>query len=433
MNSMIASSPGTLDHRLANGLTVLCEPIAHVESVAAGIWVACGSRHEAAGEEGLAHFLEHMLFKGTERRSARDIAREIEDVGGHLDAHTGRDHTAYYGRVLGDDIERLLDLVADMLTAPTLADDEIAREREVVLQEIAEIEDTPEELVFDRVQWVAFRDQALGRPVLGTRESVRRFDAAMLRRFMSRGYGMEGAVLSIAGSVDPDRLLPRIEALFAPLAPGAVALTRPARWRGGVELAARECEQAHCVLALPGPGARDADFFAFQVLATLLGGGMSSRLFQEIRELRGLAYSVYAHGAAWKDAGMLTMAAGAPVGAMPEVLRLMIGEARGSIRAPARDEIVRARTQLKAGMLMARESLAVRAEQMARQWLHHGRVITVDEIVSHLEAVDVRSLRRLGERIAPSDVVPALAVIGPEEVCGMPLPGELGLDAAGGE
>ncbi len=419
-----------LHHRLPNGLVVLCEPVPHVESVAAGIWLACGSRHERAGEEGMAHFLEHMLFKGTRRRSAGDIAREIEDVGGHLDAHTGRDHTAYYGRVLAGDLGLLLDLIADMLRAPAFAPQELARERDVVLQEIAEIEDAPEELVFDRLQAVAFPDQPLGRPVLGSRASVRRFEAATLRRFMARGYRMEGAVLSIAGRVDPDRLLTRIEDLFSPLASGPAPAGEPARWQGGASLLTRECEQAHCVLALPGVGIRDEDFFAFQLHATLLGGGMSSRLFQEIREERGLAYSVHAHGACWTDTGMLTMAAGAPAGAVADVLRLMWREAWDSMRAAGCEEVERARAQLRAGMLMARESLAARAEQMARQWLHHGRVIPVAEIVARLDAVEASDLRRLAERIEAQDRPPALAIVGPAAATAVALPEELGLEAA---
>ncbi|RMF12878.1 MAG: insulinase family protein, partial [Alphaproteobacteria bacterium] len=300
-----------------------------------------------------------------------------------------------------------------------------AREREVVLQEIAEIEDMPEELVHDRLQTVAFPDQPLGRPILGSRTSVRRFDAAMLRQFMARGYGMAGAVLSIAGRVDPERLLACIEALFSPLAAGAAPRGEAARWGGGTDLATRACEQAHCVLALPGPGVRDADFYAFQIHATLLGGGMSSRLFQEIREQRGLVYSVHAHGAAWSDTGMLTMAAGAPVEAVPEVLRVMLDQARRSLREADGDEIARARAQLKAGMLMARESLAARVEQMARQWLYHGRVIPVAETVSRLEAVDARGLHRLAERTAATPARPALAIVGPETVARMPLPDDL--------
>ncbi len=399
--------------RLATGLVILLEPVPEAVSVAGGIWLPVGARHEEAAENGIAHFLEHMLFKGTPSRDARAIASAIEDVGGHLDAHTARDHTAVYGRVLAADAPLLVDLIADIVLQPLFPEAELARERTVVLQEIAEVEDDEEESLHDHVQLTAFPDQPLGRPILGRASTVSRFDRAAVRRFHAQHYHADGAVLAFAGALDPDEFAALLARRFAALGSGRRRPPAPARYRGGESIVIKDCEQLHLALALPGLPATDPALPAWQVFATLLGGGMSSRLFQAVREARGLAYSVYAAPASWQDTGLLTLVAPTAPEAGEEVLAVICSELQNALAHPRAEEIARAQAQLKASLLMARESVALRAEQRARQWLVHGRVLSCSELVARVDAVDARAITALRDVLLRQP--PTLATIGPDD------------------
>jgi len=399
--------------RLETGLVMLLEPVPEAVSVAGGIWLPVGARHEKASENGIAHFLEHMLFKGTPGRDAKAIASAIEDVGGHLDAHTARDHTAIYGRVLAADAPLLVELIADIVIRPLFPESEVARERTVVLQEIAEVEDDEEESLHDHVQLTAFPDQPLGRPILGRAAAVSRFDREAVCRFHRHHYHADGAVLAFAGALEPQGFAALLAEQFAALPPRSRRTPAPARYRGGERIVVKDCEQLHLALALPGLPATDPALAAWQVFATLLGGGMSSRLFQAVREERGLAYSVYAAPSAWQDAGLLTLVAPTAPEAGEEVLAIICRELLDALAHPHEEEIARAKAQLKAGLLMARESVGLRAEQRARQWLVHGRVLTGAELIARIDAVDAQAIANLRGVLLGRP--PTLATIGPDD------------------
>ncbi len=399
--------------RLATGLTILLEPVPEAVSIAGGIWLPVGARHEEAAENGIAHFLEHMLFKGTPSRDARAIASAIEDVGGHLDAHTARDHTAIYGRVLAADAPLLVELIADIVIRPLFPEAEVERERTVVLQEIAEVEDDEEESLHDHLQQTAFPDQPLGRPILGRASTVSRFDRRAVCRFHQHHYHANGAVLAFAGALEPEAFAALLARHFAAFAPRPRQAFAPAAYRGGESIVVKDCEQLHLALALPGLPATDPALPAWQVFATLLGGGMSSRLFQAVREERGLAYSVYAAPASWQDSGLLALVAPTAPEAGEEVLAVICGELSDALTHPRAEEIARAQAQLKAGLLMARESVALRAEQRARQWLMHGRVLTGAELVARIDAVDAQAIAALRDVLLGQP--PTLATIGPDD------------------
>ncbi|MGV1015364.1 MAG: M16 family metallopeptidase, partial [Methyloceanibacter sp.] len=298
---------------LANGLIVVSHAMQEVETVSLGIWIGAGSRSEGHGEHGVAHFLEHMAFKGTERRSARDIAEEIEAVGGDLNASTGVDSTAYYARVLRKDLPLALDILSDILLTPRFDRTELARERDVILQEIAAALDSPDDIAFDLVQEAAYPDQPLGRPILGTEQSVKQFRPTHLGAYLAAHYHAPNMVLAAAGAVDHAQLVMEAERHLTPLDANPTAPPTEARYSGGVRRLDKSFEQTHLVLTFEGPAYRDADYFTAQMLSAALGGGMSSRLFQEVRERRGLCYSVYSFASGLTDSGMFTIhAAGGP-------------------------------------------------------------------------------------------------------------------------
>ena len=290
--------------RLANGLRVVSHHMPHLETVSLGVWVAAGARHEREDEHGISHLLEHMAFKGTERRSATDIAEEIEAVGGELNAATSLETTAYFARILKADVGIALDILADILQIPRYAQDELEREREVILQEIAATRDSPDEIAYELLQDAAFPNQAIGRPILGTTESVTSFAADDLRTFLKANYGASRMVVSAAGNVDHGEIVRHAEAQFAGLNRGVGGRFEPARYVGGTRTSAKPFEQSHLVMAFAGPSYRAQEFYTAQVFSGLFGGGMSSRLFQEVRERRGLCYAIYSSCWALADTGL---------------------------------------------------------------------------------------------------------------------------------
>jgi predicted Zn-dependent peptidase len=332
----------TLDH----GLRVASETMASVQTASVGVWVDVGARYEAAEVNGVAHMLEHMAFKGTARRSARAIAEAIENVGGSLNAYTSREHTAYYARVLADDLPLAVDLLADILQHSVFDEAELARERGVVVQEIGQVHDTPDDLVFDLFQETAFPGQPIGRSILGPAELVAAMPRGALVDYMAQHYNPARLVLSAAGKVDHGQLVELGGRLLRELPTPQAASAAPARYQGGEFREERELEQAHLLLGLPAFSYLDDDFFALQVLSAMLGGGMSSRLFQEVRENRGLAYSIFSFASSYVDTGLLGIYAGTGEKETAELVPVVCDELLALIAAPGEEELVRARASL---------------------------------------------------------------------------------------
>lgn len=403
---------------LPNGLRIVTEKMPGLASAAIGIWISAGSRHERVEQNGIAHFLEHMAFKGTERRSALKIAEEIEDVGGYINAYTSRETTAYYARVLAADVPMALDVIADIVLNPVFDPREIEVERHVILQEIGQALDTPDDIIFDWLQEAAYPDQAMGRTILGPADRVAGFGAADLRGFVAEQYKPGRMVLAAAGAVDHDRVVAEATAIFGGLAPGVERAAEPARWQGGERREVKDLEQVHFALGFAGPGYRDADFYVSQVYATALGGGMSSRLFQKIREERGLCYSIHAQAGSHDDTGMITIYAGTSAEEIGELAALTMDELARAAGDMNEAEVARARAQMKAGLLMGLESPSGRAERMARHVAIWGRVPDLREATARIAAVSRDAVRDFGARLVSGGLPSAggqsaLALYGP--------------------
>ncbi|HVX99949.1 MAG TPA: pitrilysin family protein [Pseudorhodoplanes sp.] len=398
--------------RLPSGLTVVTDAIPHLETASLGVWVGAGCRDERPDEHGISHLLEHMAFKGTTRRTARQIAEEIEAVGGDLNAATSVETTAYYARVLRSDVGLALDVLADILADPTFSPDELAREKNVIMQEIGASEDSPDDVVFDHLQTQAFPGQPIGRAILGTRESVGSFDAARLRAYLARNYRGPDMVVAASGAVDHAMIVAEVERLFASFTGSRAPEPEPARFVGGAHIETRDLEQVHIAFALEGVPQRDPNLFSLQVFTNILGGGMSSRLFQEVREKRGLCYSIYNFHMAYADTGFYGLYAGTDAADVPELIRVAIGELNNAAQTVTEAEVNRAKAQMKAGLLMALESSSARAEQLARQIIAYGRPIPLSELVEKIEAVTVETARAAGRALIARSK-PAIAALGP--------------------
>ena len=399
-------------HTLANGLRIVTEHMPGLQSAALGVWVSAGGRHEAADQNGVAHFLEHMAFKGTKRRSALQIAEEIEDVGGYINAYTSREVTAYYARVLKDDVPLALDMIADIVLNPVFDPREIEVERGVILQEIGQAADTPDDIIFDWLQEAAYPGQPLGRTILGPADRVRAFDRADFDRFMAQHYGPGQLILSAAGAVDHDHIVRLAEEAFGHLPPSRPMAPAAAQFAGGERREIKALEQAHFTLALEAPGYRSDDIYTAQIYASALGGGMSSRLFQEVREKRGLCYTIYAQVGSYDDTGMLTIYAGTSAEDLPDLVGITLDELKRSAEDMSETELARARVQMKAGLLMGLESPSSRAERLARLVAVWNRVPPLEETVAHIDSVTLAGLRdHAGALLASSRA--AMALYGP--------------------
>lgn len=397
---------------LPNGLRIITEPMPGLASVSVGIWVLAGGRHERPEQNGIAHFLEHMAFKGTKTRTALQIAEAIEDVGGYINAYTSREMTAFYARVLGADVPLALDVISDIVLNPVFDQREIEVERNVILQEIGQTLDTPDDIIFDWLQEAAYPDQAIGRTILGPAEKVSHFGREDLSRFVGEHYGPDQMILAAAGDVDHDAIVKQAEAIFGGLSPVRQPAPQLARWVGSERRELRDLEQVHFALAFEGPTYRDRDLYTAQVYTTAMGGGMSSRLFQKIREERGLCYSIFAQAGAYDDTGMITIYAGTSEEEVASLAALTIDELKRAAEDMTEAEVARARAQMKAGMLMGLESPSSRAERLARNLAVWGRVPPLDEIAGLIDAVSTADVRRYGEEMITRDRT-ALALYGP--------------------
>ncbi|MDS9467628.1 pitrilysin family protein [Paracoccus sp. MBLB3053] len=397
---------------LSNGLRVVTRDMPGLHSAAIGIWVSAGCRDERAEQNGIAHFLEHMAFKGTGTRSALDIVEAIENVGGYINAYTSRDVTSYYARVLAGDVELALDVISDIVLNPVFDQREIEVERGVILQEIGQSLDTPDDVIFDWLQEAAYPNQPMGRTILGPAERVSHFGRDDLSGFITEHYGPERMILSAAGAVDHDRILRQAEMIFSHLPSRGLTSREPARWQGAEARHVKKLEQAHFALAFEGPGYMAPDFYAAQIWTSALGGGMSSRLFQKIREERGLCYSIFAQSGFHDDTGMVTIYAGTSGDQIADLANLTIDEMKRSAEDMTEAEIARARAQLKAGLLMGLESPTGQAERMARSLAIWGRVSEPAEVARKIDAVTVEDVRAHAERLI-QNARPALALYGP--------------------
>jgi predicted Zn-dependent peptidase len=398
--------------RLPSGLVIVTDAMPHLETASLGVWVGSGSRDEAPEEHGISHFLEHMAFKGTKRRTARDIAEQIEAVGGDLNAATGVETTAYYARVLRADVPLALDVLADILSEPTFDPDDLTREKNVILQEIGASEDTPDDIIFEYLQATAFPDQPVGRTIMGTRDTVRSLDRKHLRAYLGHHYRSPDMVISAAGAVSHQQIVAEAERLFAPFEGPAAPTPSAAKFVGGTRIEQRDLEQVHVALGFEGVRQGDPAIHSVQVFANVLGGGMSSRLFQEVREIRGLCYSVYSFHAPYHDTGLFAIYAGTDPNDVDELMRVCAGEIEKAAETVSETEVARAKVQMKAGLLMALESSGARAEQLARQMIIYGRPVSLEEIVGKIEAVTVESVRAAGTALL-SRGQPVVTVLGP--------------------
>lgn len=398
---------------LSNGIRVVSHLMPEVETISLGLWVGAGARHELEREHGLSHLLEHMAFKGTASRSARRIAEEIEEVGGDLNAATGLDSTCYFARVLKGDDRVALELLADILLNSAYDREELEKEREVILQEIAGTRDNPEDVAYELMQATAYPGQALGRPILGTAQSVNAIEPDDIRAYLARTYVPRAMVFSAAGAIDHEIWVRHVEALFGRLTPKPQGEEVPAHYAGGLAASEKSFEQSHLLIGVPAPSLLDGEYLTAQVFSDLFGGGMSSRLFQEIRERRGLCYAIYSTVWAVKDAGIMALHAATGAGTVEELARLAALElADLARRGPDAPELLRSKAQLKAGLLMALESSSVRAEQMARHLLVHNRMISVEELTRRVDAVSAGDIQAFARRMLAAPLSCALVGAG---------------------
>ena len=398
---------------LPGGLKVATRAMPQAQSLSVGIWVNAGARDERDDETGIAHMLEHMAFKGTKRRSARDIATEVENVGGYMNAHTSREETAYYLRLLPEHLDMGIDILADILTEPTMPDEEVERERGVIIQEIGQSQDMPDDIVFDMFAKASYGAHTLGRPILGSIDSVSGFSRDNLRGFMDRHYGAGQMLVTASGAVDHDDFTRRVEARLGGLATARnVSRTTP-QWQGGRHVETRDLEQTHLVIGLPSFGARDDRRYALMLLSTLFGGGMSSRLFQEVREKRGLCYSVFSFAGMYSDSGHFGVYAGTSAATVNEMLAVtaeQLTDLAGGVEA---DELDRAKAQLRASLVMSRESVSGCGDSLARQIMLFGAPQDDSELLGRIADIDAAAVRQVAADLIDGGM-PAITAIGPQ-------------------
>lgn len=399
-------------HTLSNGVRVVADPMPGLGTAALGVWVRAGAVDERQGEFGVAHLLEHMAFKGTQKRSALAIAEEIEGVGGYLNAATSHQRTGYYARILKDDLALGADILSDILAHPLFDAEELAKEREVVVQEIGEAADTPDDVVFERLTEAAWSAHPLGRPILGTPESVRAQTPSSLRAFMTRCYRPDEMVVAASGAVDEEALLKLAEDWFGGFAVGGEGIARNApHFAGGLLHDKRKIEQTHLAVAYPGVASGHEDYFATRLYADILGGGMSSRLFQKIREERGLAYSVYAFADGFENAGLLGAYVNAEAKHIAEAAKIIREEIQATAAAMTDAEVARGKALLRSSLMMGLESPANRIEAAAGQLFTYGRLMDAEEILERIDAVAVADMQRCAGRALEGPC--AISIVGP--------------------
>ena len=400
---------------LPNGLTILTETMPSVRSVSVGIWLRTGAREEREEENGISHFLEHMVFKGTSHRTAEEIARAADSIGGHLDAFTAKECTSFSIKALDEHLPRAFEILSDLVKNPLFQDDHIAKERQVVQEEIKMVEDTPDDLVHEIFTQTYWRGHALGRPILGTRQSVSGFARPALLRYFRRHYTPSNILVAAAGHIEHSQIVELVSKEFSgndsasPARSGPTPVAHPhLKHRRKKEL-----EQVHICMGTPGYPQTHAKRFACYVMNTVLGGGMSSRLFQNIREQRGLAYAVFSNLNAFRDAGCLSVYAGTSTANARQVVRLIVEEFRRMKATPlSPEELQRAKDYLKGSLLLGLESTPSRMSNLARQEMYFGRTISLDEVAAAVDAVRADDVLEVARELFHPDRI-ALTILSP--------------------
>lgn len=397
---------------LPSGLRIITDTVREVDSVAVGVWADVGTRHENLAHNGVAHMVEHMMFNGTPTRTSQQIVEEIESVGGQMNAYTGREVTAYYVHLLKDDLPRAMDVIADIIQNPLFPDKELEKERGVILQEIGMTNDTPDDIVFDYYQETAYPGQALGAPILGRADIIKNMQKETLFDYVKRFYTPEKLVLSAAGNVSHEDMVQRAKDLFGGLPEDSHQGYEAAVYKGGDSRREKDLEQAHIVLGFRGVQRSDPEYYAAVLLATILGGGMSSRLFQEVREKRGLVYSVYGSHSAYHDDGQFEIYAGTGPEKLPEIIPVLCDEVIKIMQDPVgQDELERAKAQVRASLLMSRESMMSRSNRQAKYLMSFGDAPDTHKLVEQIDAVTTARIQALSRRIFTG--APTLSALGP--------------------
>ncbi|GAB4484127.1 MAG: pitrilysin family protein [Thermodesulfovibrionales bacterium] len=399
---------------LENGIPVVMEPLRNVRSVALGVWVKVGSRYERPDENGISHFLEHMFFKGTKRRTAKAIAVEIDSMGGDLNAFTSREHTAFYVKVLDEYLERGADLLADVFMNPLFPEEEVEKEKKIIKEEIKMVEDTPDDYIHDLFSQTVWGQEGLGQPILGRRETIARFTRDDIMSHIRKYYGTRDVMISCAGNFSPDELVALLNERFGSLRRGSETRPgHPPEFHPALKVASKDLSEAHLCIGVPAIAQTSEDRYGLFVLNAILGGSVSSRLFQEIRESRGLAYSVYSFTSLYLDTGLWGVYAGVSRKKTREVAELAVAEMRSLFQTISEDELEMAKQQLKGNIILGLESTNSRMNNIARQEIYFNRYISPEEIMRSVEKVTLHDARELAARLTGGPM--AMTALGPVE------------------
>jgi len=399
---------------LPNGVRIITEEIEHVRSAAIGVWVGAGSRDEREGYEGISHFMEHMFFKGTERRTARELAESLEAVGGQLNAFTTKEYTCYYVKVLDEDLDLAIDVLSDMFFHSLFDEKEIEKEKNVVIEEIKMYEDSPDELIHDIFSEHVWNEHPLGKPILGTEESIGALSREKIMSFLSEHYAPDNVVIAVAGKIKHEDVVAKLTDQFGTFKRGGRRVLEGTPVGQKVEYyQKKDTEQMHILLGVPGLGQDDDDIYAMHIFNNILGGGLSSRLFQEIREQRGLAYSVYSYHATYVDAGLFAVYAGTSPKNTKEVIECILQELK-EIRQQgiSESELARTKAQIKGGLYLGLEAVSSRMSRLGKTELTYNRVLSPEEVVGKLEKVTLEDVSRLIGRLWQREKI-SIMTLGP--------------------
>ncbi len=393
-------------------MVVLTDNIPHLESASLGIWAKSGSRFEEENEHGISHLLEHMAFKGTKNRSAQQIAEQIENVGGELNAATSIEHTGYFARILKEDSPLAAEILSDILQNSIFDEQELKREQQVIVQEIGASHDDPDEQVFDNFLLTAYPNQSIGRPILGTVESVCSFTPKAIRSYMQKNYVGDRMIVTAAGNIDHFKLVEIIEKYFSKITPSGINRPQKAQYIGGDKRVISKHEQVHILLGIEGRAYNADGYYACQILAKILGGGMSSRLFQNLREKRGLCYSIYAFSWSFADSGILAISSATGPEQIGELVPLIIDELKYATQNISEEEVIRVRNQIRASLLMSLESPTARSAQLAKQQILWGRPIPMAEIIERINKITANRVKQIAIELLDK-AKPTISALGP--------------------
>lgn len=400
------------NQKLDNGMLIASDVMDSIETVSVSVLVKTGSRYEDEKNNGISHFLEHMAFKGTEKRSAKEIAEEFDKIGGHFNAYTSREKTVYYAKVLKNDLETAVDILSDILQNSKFDQAELDRERGVILEEMKMVADTPDEQVFEHFQETAYPNQPFGRSILGTTDIIKSVTRDDIVSYVNQHYGFNNIIIAGAGNLKHEQFGELIQSKFNNFASNVSTSKEAAKYQGGDVRIEKDLEQVQFVLGFDGVGYADPNYYNQQILSIVAGGGMSSRLFQEVREKRGLCYTISAFGSSYTDCGMFSIYAGTSDTTANELIDVTAAELLKLTSDIHEDELHRAKAQLKASLLMSQESSVARAEKLAGNHSVFGRYVPVKELIEKIEKVDVASVQNFAKKIFSKDMRPTVASMG---------------------